>query len=130
MHIAKVDTLEDWSNRAISDIFRITLDESRTTDTRGNKLIYLPELKAELEQAGEPIKLTASTIDSAIIEAARHVPSGKALLDYLLPCWKRVMRALKHPRPPPAERLAVLNEAKRLCMSNCIFALTMPEYFG
>ncbi|KAI0384620.1 ubiquitin conjugation factor E4 [Hypomontagnella monticulosa] len=130
MHTSKEETLDDWSNRAMSDIFRITLDENRTTDTRGNKLTYLPELKAELEESGEAVKLTVSTIDSAILEAARLFPLENALLDYLLPCWKRVVRALKPARTPPPEKLAVLNEAKRLCMSNCIFALTMPEYFG
>ncbi|KAI1644838.1 ubiquitin conjugation factor E4 [Daldinia loculata] len=130
IHIAKEETLENWSNRVLGDIFRITLDETHTTDSRGNKLTYLPELKADLEQSGEPIKLTASTIDSAILEAARYVSTSKALLDYLLPCWKRVVKATKPARPSPPDREAVLNEAKRLCMSNCIFALTMPEYFG
>ncbi|KAK6955052.1 hypothetical protein Daesc_002682 [Daldinia eschscholtzii] len=130
IHAAKEETLENWSNRVLGDIFRVTLDETHTADSRGNKLTYLPELKAELEQSGEPIKLTASSVDSAILEAARHVPTNKPLLDYLLPCWKRVVRATKPARPPPPEKEAVLNEAKRLCMSNCIFALTMPEYFG
>ncbi|KAI1804579.1 ubiquitin conjugation factor E4 [Daldinia bambusicola] len=130
IHASKEETLENWSNRVLSDIFRVTLDESHTTDSRGIKLTYLPELKAELEQSAEPLKLTASSIDSAILEAARYVPTNKPLLDYLLPCWKRVMKATKPARPPPPEKEAVLNEAKRLCMSNCIFALTMPEYFG
>ncbi|KAI1389114.1 ubiquitin conjugation factor E4 [Hypoxylon trugodes] len=130
IHIAKEENLETWSNRVLGEIFRVTLDETRTADNRGTKFTYLPELKAELEQSGDPVKLTASSIDSAILEAARHVPTDKALLDYLLPCWKRVVKASKPARPPPAEREAVLNEAKRLCMSNCIFALTMPEYFG
>ncbi|KAI1374861.1 ubiquitin conjugation factor E4 [Hypoxylon crocopeplum] len=130
MHIAKEETLESWSNRVLSDIFRVTLDESKTTDSRGIKLTYLPELRAELEQSGEPVMLTALSVDSAILEAAKYVPTSKALLDYLLPCWKRVVRATKPSRPLSQEKATVLNEAKRLCMSNCIFALTMPEYFG
>ncbi|KAI2616310.1 ubiquitin conjugation factor E4 [Hypoxylon sp. NC1633] len=129
VHTVREETLEDWSNRVLGDIFRITLDESKT-EGKGIKLTYLPELKAELEQSGEPVKLTAYSIDSAIIEAAKYVPADKPLLDYLLPCWKRVVRASKPARPPPPEREAVLDEAKRLCMSNCIFALTMPDYFG
>ncbi|XXG97398.1 hypothetical protein Hte_003699 [Hypoxylon texense] len=129
VHIAKEENLEDWSSRVLGDIFRVTLDENRATDNRG-ALTYLPELRAELEQSGEPIKLTSSSIDSAILEAAKHVPTSKPLMEYLLPCWKRVVRATKPPRPPPPEKEAVLSEAKRLCMSNCIFALTMPEYFG
>ncbi|KAI4867022.1 ubiquitin conjugation factor E4 [Hypoxylon rubiginosum] len=130
IHIAKEENMEDWSNRVLGDIFRITLDENRATDNRGATLTYLPELRAELEQSGDPIKLTSSSIDSAIFEAAKYVPTSKALMEYLLPCWKRVIRATKPPRPPPPEKEAVLTEAKRLCMSNCIFALTMPEYFG
>ena len=129
----KEEKLEDWSDRVLSDIFRVTLDETRSAESRGSsaKLTYLPELRSELEQSNEPLKLTASSIDVAILEAARYVPTSRALLDYLLPCWKRVIRALKFAsRRPNPERDGVLNEAKRLCMSNCIFAVTMPEYFG
>ncbi|KAI5860326.1 ubiquitin conjugation factor E4 [Durotheca rogersii] len=128
--VTKEETLDDWSNRVLSDIFRVTLDETNTTDSRGIRLTYLPDLRAELEESGDPVKLTTSSIDTAILEAARCVPLSKALLDYLLPCWKRVMKATKPSRPLPLERQEVLDEAKRLCMSNCIFALTMPEYFG
>lgn len=124
------ENLADWSDRVLSDIFLVTLDETRTVDARGTKLTYLPELKAELEQSGEPLKLGASSIDAAILEAANHVPTNKALLDYLLPCWKRVVRASRPSRRPSPEKEAVLQEAKRLCMSNCVFALTMPEYFS
>ncbi|KAH9896390.1 ubiquitin conjugation factor E4 [Xylariomycetidae sp. FL2044] len=130
MYTTKEESLEDWSDRVLSDVFRVTLNENRTVGHQGVRLTYLPELRAELEQSGEPIKLTASTIDSAILEAARYVPAHKALLDYLLPSWKRVMRANKPARRPGPEREGVLREAKRLTMSNCIFALTMPEYFG
>ncbi|KAL7623730.1 Ubiquitin conjugation factor E4 [Parahypoxylon ruwenzoriense] len=130
IHITMEEALDDWSNRVLGDIFRLTLDETRTTDSRGNKLTYLPELRAELQQSNDPIKLTALSIDSAILEAARYVPESKALLDYLLPCWKRVVKATKPARPLPPEREEIVNEARRLCMSNCIFALTMPEYFG
>ncbi|KAI1311747.1 ubiquitin elongating factor core-domain-containing protein [Xylaria venustula] len=130
VHATTAESLEDWSDRVLSDVFLVTLDENRKTDARGTKLTYLPELKAELEQSGEPVKLSTSSIDVALVEAAKHVPSNKALLDYLLPCWKRVMRANRPSRRPSPEKEAVLHEAKRLCMSNCIFALTMPEYFG
>ncbi|KAI1088962.1 ubiquitin conjugation factor E4 [Rostrohypoxylon terebratum] len=130
IHVAREESLEDWTNRMLSDIFRITLDETKTVDHRGFKFTYLPELKAELEESGDSVKLTVTTIESALLEAVRHLPSTKPILDYLLPCWKRVVKATKPPRPLPAEKEAVVNEAKRLCMSNCIFALTMPEYFS
>ena len=124
------ESLEDWTDRVLSDVFLVTLDENRKTDVRGTALTYLPELRAELEQSGEPLKLSTSSIDVALLEAAKHWPRDKALLDYLLPCWKRVMRATRPARRPSPEKEAVLHEAKRLCMSNCIFALTMPELFG
>ncbi|RWA09136.1 hypothetical protein EKO27_g5965 [Xylaria grammica] len=130
VHAANGESLEDWSDRVLGDVFLITLDENRKTDIRGTKLTYLPELKAELEQSGEPVKLSTSSIDAALLEAAKHVPRNKALLDYLLPCWKRVMKASRPARRPSPEKEAVLLEAQRLCMSNCVFALTMPEYFG
>jgi ubiquitin conjugation factor E4 B len=130
LHAATPENLDDWTDRVLSDVFLITLDESRTVDSRGTKLAYLPELRAELEQSGEPVKLTTSSLDAALIEAAKHVPAEKALLDYLLPCWKRVMRTIRAGRRPSPAKEAVLLEAKRLCMSNCIFALTMPDYFG
>ena len=129
----KEEKLEDWSDRVLGDIFRVTLDETRAIQapSSGAKLTYLSELRSELEQSNEPVKLTASSIDAAILEATRNVPPNRALLDYLLPCWKRVTRALKlAARRPNPERDAVLNEARRLCMSNCVFAVTMPEYFG
>ncbi|GAP83643.1 putative ubiquitin conjugation factor E4 B [Rosellinia necatrix] len=130
VHTATTESLVDWSDRVLSDVFLITLNEKRRTDTRGTTLTYLADLRSELEQSGEQVKLSASSIDAAILEATRHVPTNKPLLDYLLPCWKRVMRASRPSRRPPPEKEAVLHEARRLCMSNCIFALTMPEYFG
>ncbi|KAI1819197.1 ubiquitin fusion degradation protein 2 [Xylaria intraflava] len=130
VHAAPQESLDDWSDRVLGDIFLITLSESRTLDSRGAKLTYLPELRAELEQSGEPIKLSTSSIDAALLEAAKHVPGNKAILDYLLPCWKRIMKAGRLLRRLSPDQEAVLHEAKRLCMSNAIFALTMPEYFG
>ncbi|KAI0390002.1 ubiquitin fusion degradation protein 2 [Xylariaceae sp. FL0594] len=130
IHAATPESLEDWTDRVLGDLFLLTLDESRSVDSRGAKLVYLPELRAELEQSGEPVKLTTTSLDAALIEAAKHVPTEKALLAYMLPCWKRVMRAIRASRRPSPAKEAVLLEAKRLCMSNCIFALTMPDYFG
>ncbi|KAI1152934.1 ubiquitin elongating factor core-domain-containing protein [Nemania diffusa] len=130
VHTGTAENLQDWSDRVLSDVFLVTLDEKRVVDSRGTRLAYLAELRAELEQSGEPVKLSTSFIDAALLEAAKHVPKEKALLDYLLPCWKRVMRATRPSRRLSPEKEAVLYEAKRLCMSNCIFSLTMPEYFG
>jgi ubiquitin conjugation factor E4 B len=58
------------------------------------------------------------------------VPADKPILDYLLPCWKRIIRLVRNPRGQTVARDAILKEAKRLCMSHVIFAVTMPELFG
>lgn len=74
--------------------------------------------------------LTKDRLDTAILEAASTVPHNKSVLEYLLPCWKRVMKALKGLRGYASAKDEILKEAKRLCMSNCIFASEVPEIFG
>lgn len=77
-----------------------------------------------------PIMLTKERLDSAIVEAASTIPHNKSILDYLLPCWKRVTKALKGLKGYANFRDEILKEAKRMCMSNCIFASEVPELFG
>lgn len=125
----KEETLEAFESRVLSSIFRFTLKEGGH-DSTGHKLLFLSNLKQELEEAGEPVRLSVTSLDPAILEAASRVPHNKSILDYLLPCWKRTTRALKGIRGHASGREAVLKEARRLCMSNIIFAVTMPEYFG
>jgi ubiquitin conjugation factor E4 B len=126
----KEETIEEFESKALGSIFRITLDQNEQFDTRGHKLLILPALRQELEDDWEPIRLTVRTLDSAILEAASKIPQNRPVLDYLLPCWKRVTRTVKGLRGYAGERDAILKEAKRLCMSNIIFAVTMPEIFG
>lgn len=89
------------------------------------------EVKAEAaaEKEDKTPRLTFDDIDPAILEAATELNHKRPLLDYLLPCYKTATRHLKS-RVTGQERLNVLHELKRLCMSNIVFALTMPEYFG
>lgn len=125
----KEETPDAFESRVLSNIFRITLEEG-AHDHSGHKLIFLPNLKQELEEAGEPVRLSVGTLDSAILEAASKIPHNKPILDYLLPCWKRTTRALKGIRGHASGRDAILKEARRLCMSHIIFAVTMPELYG
>ncbi|KAK3304134.1 ubiquitin elongating factor core-domain-containing protein [Chaetomium strumarium] len=124
------ETIEDYGDRVLSSIFRVTLDPSRATDSHGHKLTFLPNLSQELADEGAPLKLSAGRVEEAIMEAATAWPADRPLLDYLLPCWKRVTRTLKVLRAPAPEKEALLKEARRLCFSNCIFALTVPELFS
>ncbi|KAK7948686.1 ubiquitin domain-containing protein 2 [Apiospora aurea] len=112
---AREEPLEEWSDRTLCDIFRVTLDETRSRDSHNNPLMFLLNLREELQQGGEPLKLNAQNIDQAILEAASTIPSSKPL---------------RQPGGQLPEKQAVLDEAKRLCVSNCIFAMTMPELFG
>lgn len=127
---AKDEPIEDYTNRLLETVFRISVEPSRTADSIGHKLTFLPTLSEDLANDGLPLKLSLDRVEEAIMEGATAFPRDKPLFDYLLPCWKRVTRALKVLRGPAPQKEEILKEAKRLCFSNCIFALTMPELFN
>jgi len=124
------ESIEIYENKTLGGIFRITLDPNEKTDAANHKLIYLPNLRRELEEENSPIMLTKEKLDSAILEAASTIQHNRSVLDYLLPCWKRIGKALKGLRGYASAKDSILREAKRLCMSYCIFAAEMPELFG
>lgn len=93
-------------------------------------MTFLPGLSSELAEENAPLKLSVTRLEEAIVEAASAVPVDRPLFEYLLPCWKRVVKTLKMLRGPAPQKEALLKEARRLCFSNCIFALTVPELFG
>lgn len=123
------ESIEDWADKNLSHIFRITVDPHRSVDSHGHRLRFLPDLHKELQDEERPLKLGLDSIDSAILEATTAIPQDKALLDYLLPCWKRAVRAIKSLRKPTLDKEEILKEARRLCMSHCAFALTMPDLY-
>lgn len=120
--------MDDFSDRILSQIFRITVDPKRVTDIHGHRLTFLPQASQELQENGSPLKLSAAILDSALLEAVTAIPADKSLLGYLLPSFKRIIRSniLKE----TSEKREILEEAKRLCVSNCLFALTIPDLFG
>ena len=123
--------LADWTHSTISSLVRVTLSpEPNLRDHRGHHLVYLPELRSEIEESrGGELRFEVDDIDSALREACSLYSHDKALLEYLLPVYKSTVQSLKA-RVSVPERLGVLQELKRLCMSNIVFSLTMPEYFG
>ncbi|KAH7320878.1 ubiquitin elongating factor core-domain-containing protein [Stachybotrys elegans] len=121
---------EDYANRTLSQIFRITVDPHHMTSLQGHRLTFLPNLNQDLNEAQEPLKLSVGNLDQAIIEACSSWPYEKPLMGYLLPCWKRAVKAAASARIASPPRLEVHEESKRLCMSNIFFALTMPDLFG
>ncbi|KAF1835084.1 ubiquitin conjugation factor E4 [Decorospora gaudefroyi] len=111
------------------NIFRISLDESHTQDAHGHKLCFVAGAKSDLEEEGRPLRFTTDMLDSVIVEAASSQSQSPAL-EYLLSCWKRVSRLMKSLNSKIGPRLDVAKEARRLCFSYCIFAITMPDMFG
>jgi len=124
------ESIDEYTHRILGQIFRITLDPAQKVDSSNHRLIHLPNLRQELEEENAPIRISKDRLDSALLEAASTVPHNKSILDYLLPAWKRITKALKGLRGYVNGKDEVLKEAKRLCMSNCIFAVEMPELYG
>ena len=120
---------EAYAHRVLTQIFRITVDPHHMTAPTGQRLIFLPGLNEELNESGEPLRIGTGIIDQAIIEACSIYQPDKPLMTYLLPCWKRANKTAQTKTTVTA-RAAIHEEAKRLCMSNCLFALTMPDLFG
>ncbi|KAJ5759716.1 hypothetical protein N7520_006872 [Penicillium odoratum] len=125
----KVETIETFEDRILSAVFKITLDEGQR-DLHGPR-VYLPGLRSELEGDGKELRIRASYLDQALLEAGSKAEKGRPL-EYLLPCWKRITKLYKGFRRSSDDdpKFQVLCEARRLCMSYCIFGITMPEMFG
>lgn len=85
-----------------------------------------------MEESSQPLKLTTSLLDQALLEAASNVDKKSTPLNYLLECWKRVSKHYKALKKYGDEdpKFKIVKEARRLCMSYSIFAATMPEMFG
>ena len=113
----------------LSQIFRITVDP-HNMGTAGQRVIFLPNLNAELNESREPLKLTTGNLDQAILEAAGTWPPNKPLMDYLLPCWKRALKSATSLKNASPRRVEIHEEAKRLAISNCLFSVTLPELYG
>lgn len=122
-------TFEEWTDKLLTSILRVSLDSSQTFDSGGHNLTYLPELSQEIRGEGQEPLLSIDRFQEAVMEAGTLYPQHKPLFRYFLGCWKRVtsFRILRASTP---EKEEALKEAKRLCFSNCIFAITMPEMFG
>ena len=126
------ETLEQWEDRTLGNVFRLTLDPDHRLDSHGYPMHYVEGTRKELEGSNEPIRLHTGLLDQTILEAASNLKKSQTPLDYLLACWKRVSRQYKALRKAGDQdpKLNIIKEARRLCMSYCIFAVTMPDMFG
>lgn len=124
------ETIEAYENKVLSSIFYITLDPEKNTKLPNQKLIYLSNLRKELDDEGAPTLLSQDKLDSAILEAASVIPTHNSVLGYLLPCFKRVTKAINGLRENSDAKLAILKEAERLIICYCILAIDEPDLFG
>ncbi|KAI8296838.1 Ubiquitin conjugation factor E4 [Colletotrichum sp. SAR 10_98] len=128
--VVQEESIDDFSDRTLTQIFRITVDPHRVTDVHGHKLMFLPGANSELTESDAALKLTTSVLDSALLEALSTLNHKKSILGFLLPCFKRILRLYITVKETAKDKREVLDEAKRLCVSNCLFALTLPDLFG
>lgn len=126
----RTETIEAFEDRTLGAVFKFTLKEDRQKDIHGQKLVYLPGLRSELEEQGRELRFETAVLDQALLEAASNAQQKP--LDYLLPCWKRVSKVFRGFRRAKDDdsKFGIICEARRLCLSYCIFAITMPEMFG
>lgn len=126
----KEEPLEIWKDKNASTLFRITLKPENAKDIHGHPLYYLHELRNDLMQAEKPLLLSEDHFEDAIREAASQ-PTVEPL-DYLLACWKRISRFLRSIKVSTIDdqKIAFAKTMQRLCMSYCIFAITIPDLFG
>ncbi|KAL4890885.1 ubiquitin elongating factor core-domain-containing protein [Aspergillus ambiguus] len=125
------ESIEIFEDRTLCAVFKLSLKEDRRQDIHGQRLYYLPGLRSELEDQGRELRVETSVLDQALLEAASNAPRNKPL-EYLLPSFKRVSRMQQKFRRTGDNdpKYNVICEARRLCISYCIFAITMPEMFG
>ncbi|KAJ5136464.1 hypothetical protein N7448_005018 [Penicillium atrosanguineum] len=128
--LTKQESIESFEDRTLGAVFRLTLKQNAQRDMNGQR-IFLPGLQSELQGEGKDLVIQTSILDQALLEAASNLEQQRPL-DYLLPCWKRITKLYKGFRKVRDDepKFQVLCEARRLCMSYCIFAITMPEMFG
>jgi len=110
----------------------VTLDSEKKTDAHGKPFYYLESLKGDLVDENAPLLLKTSLLDQALTEAGTKAASaGEDPLDYLLTCWKRIGRTMRNMKLGEGEnpRYEMMKEVRRLCMSYCCFAVSMPEMF-
>ncbi|KAF9884181.1 hypothetical protein FE257_002239 [Aspergillus nanangensis] len=125
------ESIEAFEDRTLCALFKFTLKEDRQRDIHGQRVYYLPGLRSELEDQGRELRIETSVLDQGILEAASDAPQQRPL-DYLLPCFQRIHRMQQKFRRSSDNdpKFQIICEARRLCISYCIFAITMPEMFG
>ncbi|KAJ9607700.1 Ubiquitin conjugation factor E4 [Cladophialophora chaetospira] len=124
------EPIEQWEDRTIKSVFRLTLDPGQTKDSHGQAVHFLAQLRQELLDDGKPLLLSTDLLEQAIMEAGANL-NKLTPHDWLFGCWKRITRLSKSVKDRTSEnkRWAITAEARRLCMSWCILSITTPDVF-
>ncbi|KIW46383.1 uncharacterized protein PV06_02057 [Exophiala oligosperma] len=125
------ETIEQWEDRTLRSIFRLSLDPQQAKDIHGQTLHPLPQLREELQADDKALLLNIDLLEQAIMEAGSN-PGKVTPHDWLFGCWKRITRLGKGVKDKTSEnqKWSIIQEAQRLCMSWCILSVTTPEVFG
>lgn len=125
----QAEPIEAWEDRTLSNVFRITLKPEALHDAHGHPLRLVPEVRSELQEQDAAIQLSITVLEQALLEAAQQTPEP---LEYLLGCWKRISKLYRAMKSGSVDdpKYNIVKEARRLCMSYCIFAVTIPDMFG
>lgn len=126
-----LENMETWQDKMLRQVFRVTLKPEELRDLHGHPLIHLASTRDDLEEQSAPLLLNVEVVEAAITEAASKAPGGKTFR-YLLSSFKRISRTIRQTKysGPEDPKHSILAETRRLCMSYCVFAITMPEMFG
>src|SRR2546423_9492942 len=89
------ETIEQFEDRTLRNIFRLSLDPNVLHDINGHKLLYLDGLWQEIQDGndGKEARLRIDLLEQAIMEAGSQSLGGRSTpIDYLFGCWKRICR--------------------------------------
>ena len=93
----------------------------------GHELVYLSTLKDELQEQQAALLLDTGNLEGAITEAMGQRAKP---FEYILACFKRASRALRSTKYTADDpKHEALMETRRMCMSYCVFAVTIPGMF-
>lgn len=125
------ESIEQWEDRILKSVFRVSLDSEQSKDSNGHDFIVLTSLREELEGESQEPRLHVDLLEQAIMEAGPQ--TGKIQPhNWLFASWKRIIRIGRAIKDKTAEnkKWEIIQEAKRLCFNWCTLSVTTPDIFN
>lgn len=121
------ETIEQFTDKLLRSTFRFSLKQDERSDHNGS-LIYLSDIREELDSENEAPVLSLELLDQAFLFALTNGPQ-RTPSEYLIPCWRRINRQYKQYKRLDGDdpKFHVLEEARRVCLCYCHIAFAMPE---